>query len=101
MPVDLSQLSRSSVRSVTVRSQLLPTYRFDPFAEGEPSPLLKWIRPAVDVETAVGTATLAPYGEPEADYSWLTLGLAAVSLGAVGWLAWHGLRSLLRRRRSG
>lgn len=79
----------AAVQSITFRSQVSPPISVNPFsptppAPPGPNPLMSLIRPAIDVQTAAGTMTIAPYGAPSANYfPWLVAGLALAALGGI------------------
>lgn len=96
------ELAGAAIGKITFRSQVSPEVEVDPFAAPEeqkrdapPSAFLGFVRPAVTLETAVGTRTIAPYGEPDANYFPLfvagagVLGLLTLIGGitAISWLA--------------
>ena len=88
----LSSVAQQAVTGVTFRSTVTPPYRYDPWAPSEPAPpnpLLALLRPAVDVETAAGPVTIAPYGEPTENYAPVVAvgGLAAI-VGLVVLIGW-------------
>ncbi len=74
-----------------VRTALTPAIRFPITASGAPpSPavqdLLNQIQPSVVFTGPAGTATVAPYGVPVGQTSWLPLVL--IGVGAIGFLGW-------------
>lgn len=113
--------ARSSVRAVTIRSRLSPEARFTgsevfgpgtlispdtglPSAPGEfgvpslPRPfefseaILRFAKPEIEIDTAVGRFSVAPYGRPEANYFWPVVIVGGAALGALAVLAVRGLR---------
>jgi len=117
----LGSAARSSVRAVTIRSRLSPAATFtgtevfgpgtlispdtgQPSAPGEfgipalPRPfafseaLLRFAKPEIEIETAVGRFSVAPYGRPEANYFWPVVIVGGAALGALFVLAARGLK---------
>lgn len=90
-------LLQGTIKAVRVRSQLTPSFRYDPWAPSEGPPaegeswLMSIVKPEIVVETAAGDVPLAPWGRPERDYSLVALvalGLVVVgAVTAIGWVA--------------
>ena len=94
----LESAAQSVVKSATFRSQLTPTFTWDPWSPTPPAPpgggsgwLMEIVKPAVDIETQLGPVTIAPYGEPTEEYGTLAaVGGLATLVGVVfliGWIA--------------
>lgn len=89
--------------NVELRSAHFPTVTWamdDALApSGKPgigAALMAWLRPAVKVETPLGTMRKAPWGEP-AGSTWPAVPVVLAFLVLVVlWLAWRGVRSLRR-----
>lgn len=91
-------LARGSVRNVTFRSQISPDFTYDP---NEPIPpgrggfgqvLMSIVKPEVDVDTAAGRITMAPWGRPTLPLFPLAVGVVLLGGAAVAGLIVRGLR---------
>ena len=87
-----ASVGKASIRGVRFRSAITPEIVLDskdlagkPGAagEGKPSALMSFIRPAVYIDTPMGTRAIAPFGEPTRNWFPVVAG-AAVILAAVG-----------------
>lgn len=97
----------SSVRSVTLRSQVTPEVTWRPGARGAPGAaqqsgggfgawLLSVVRPDVEVDTAMGKFRVAPYGTADATYWPLLAAGGAIVGGTALFLAARGAVAVWR-----
>lgn len=103
-----SNLARAAIRRVTVRSSITPELTVDPFAPagsqaqgggGLGDLLLRAVAPTVELDTAAGPVTVAPWGQPRPVVG---LALAAVTIAGaatIGWLVLRGITAPRARRR--
>lgn len=90
---------------VTVQTAITPDINFAINANGPPpsraeQELLGQLRPTVTLTGRAGTVTVAPYGVPQGQRSWLPIALfGAGAVLFVGWLVFGGGRSGKRLRR--
>lgn len=104
-----SSLARAAIRSVTVRSSITPALTVDPFAPagaqaqggggGLGELLLRAVAPAVDLETAAGPVTIAPWGEPRPVVGFVLAAVTVAGAAALGWLVLRGITASQARRR--
>jgi hypothetical protein len=95
-----ASFARSQIRGARFRSTLGsipmafgPTGTVQPAADGGGSSIMGFLQPAWDLDTSLGTITLAPWGAPTRNYGPLVLALAAIAAGLGFGLVIRGLRS--------
>ena len=93
-----SGIARGSVKSVTFRSQISPDYSYDPNAPIRPGGggfgqiLMQIVKPEVEVDTAAGRVSMAPWGKPTLPLFPLAVGVVILGAAAVAGLVVRGLR---------
>jgi hypothetical protein len=83
-----SAILQQMATKIVFESQILPQVAIDdPFGDspqGEDAPLMSWLKPKITVYTPAGPQTIAPWGEPTADYfPALALGVGVLSVFAL------------------
>lgn len=98
----LSSAARSTIKGVTLQTQILPDLYYDPNAPAPTEPGMgAWImrnvvKPTMILQTAGGPVEFAPYGRAEANYyPLIALGLTAAGVG-LGFLAYKGVKSMVQ-----
>jgi hypothetical protein len=96
-------LASSQIKGVFFRSQVSPDIKLDPleiirgaprtFSEGGVSEaFLKFVKPAVYLDTNWGSLKVAPWGEPKTNYFPFLLIGTVLGGAVVGGLIWRGLK---------
>lgn len=99
----LRTVAGQQVRSITFASQVSPTVVVDPHQQSPRTPaqaaqagggeaLLRFIKPAMRLDTSFGPMTIAPWGEPRANYFWPIVILGGLAAAVAGGLIVRGLR---------
>ena len=93
-------LVSDQVKGVTIRSQIAPDFDLtaaqavgrEPPKGGMSEIFMQVTKPAIYVDTSLGTFRIAPWGEPKVNLYPLLLIGTIVGIGALAGILWRGLR---------